>query len=117
MKNNSLPSSLDAFIYDGMVLNYIASQDEECRLLQVGSWAAMTGYAIAFPSHSKYKSMFNEKILELRENGKLKRRASESVLTSNSLFCRSGDLERLSRFWMSGMCKPNEQEKRASEPL
>ena len=29
----------------------------------------------------------------------------------------SGDLERLSRFWMSGTCKPNEQEKRASEPL
>ena len=29
----------------------------------------------------------------------------------------TGDLERLSRFWMSGMCKPNVQEKHASEPL
>ena len=34
----------------------------------------------------------------------------------NTLFI-SGDLERLSRFWMSGMCKPNIQEKHASEPL
>ena len=32
----------------------------------------MTGYALAFPVHSKYKAMFNEKLLELRENGKLK---------------------------------------------
>ena len=44
-------------------------QDEECRLLQVGSWSAMTGYALAFPHHSKFKHNFNAKILELRENG------------------------------------------------
>ncbi|CAB4054148.1 GRIN2B [Lepeophtheirus salmonis] len=72
---------LDAFIYDGTVLNYLVSQDEECRLLQVGSWSGMTGYALAFPQHSKFKAMFDQKILELRENG---------------------DLERLSRYWMSG---------------
>ena len=60
---------LDAFIYDGTVLNYLSTHDEECRLLQVGSWSAMTGYALAFPHHSKFKHMFDEKILELRENG------------------------------------------------
>jgi len=40
--------------------------------------------------------MFNDKLLDYRENG---------------------DLERLGRFWLHGTCKPNEQEKRASEPL
>ena len=35
----------------------------------------MTGYALAFPVHSKYKAMFNEKLLELRENGELSQTA------------------------------------------
>ena len=40
-----------------------------------------------------------------------------TVRSSNYFFSVAGDLERLSRFWMSGTCKPNVQEKRASEPL
>ncbi len=63
---------------------------------QVGSWSAMTGYSLSFPKNSKHTELFNTKILEMKENG---------------------DLERLGRFWMNGVCKPNEQEKRASEPL
>ena len=64
--------------------------------LQVGSWSAMTGYGLAFPVNSKQRNKFNEMLLEYRENG---------------------DLERLSRYWLHGVCKPNMQEKRASEPL
>ena len=56
----------------------------------------MTGYGLAFPTNSKQKNKFNEMLLEYRENG---------------------DLERLSRYWLHGVCKPNMQEKRASEPL
>ena len=110
---------MDAFIYDGTVLNYLASQDDECRLIQVGSWTRMTGYALAFPLHSKYKNMFDSKILELRENGKelLSFFFFFTFGIIFSIFFFSGDLERLSRFWMIGTCKPNVQEKRASEPL
>jgi len=88
--------SLDAFVYDGTVLNYIASQDDDCRIMQVGSWSSMTGFSLAFPLNSKYADLFNKELLEMKENG---------------------EMERLNRFWMSGVCKPNEQEKRASDPL
>ncbi|XP_067004151.1 glutamate receptor ionotropic, NMDA 2B [Anabrus simplex] len=91
-----LNGELDAFIYDGTVLDYLVAQDEDCRLLTVGSWYAMTGYGIAFSRNSKYVQMFNKRLLDFRENG---------------------DLERLRRYWMTGTCKPGKQEHKSSDPL
>ncbi|XP_063227962.1 glutamate receptor ionotropic, NMDA 2B [Bacillus rossius redtenbacheri] len=91
-----LSGELDAFIYDGTVLDYLVAQDEDCRLLTVGSWYAMTGYGFAFTRNSKHVAGFNKRMLELRENG---------------------DLERLRRYWMTGSCKPGKQEHKSSDPL
>lgn len=91
-----LNGGLDAFVYDGTVLDYLVSQDEDCRLLVVGSWYAMTGYGLAFSRNSKYVNMFNRQLLEMRSNG---------------------DLERLRRYWMTGACRPGKQEHKSSDPL
>ncbi|KAI8434020.1 hypothetical protein MSG28_012171 [Choristoneura fumiferana] len=97
-----LTAELDAFIYDGTVLDYLVSQDEDCRLLTVGSWYAMSGYGLAFTRNSKYLSMFNKRLLDLRSNGDLERLRS---------------LNRICRYWMTGTCKPNKQEHKSSDPL
>lgn len=62
---------MDAFIYDGTVLDYSVAQNEDCRLLTVGSWYAMTGYGLAFSRNSKYLQMFNKRLLDYRDNGTL----------------------------------------------
>lgn len=88
--------TLDAFIYDAVVLDYLAGQDPDCKLINVGAWYSMTGYAMAFPRNSRYFDKFNMKMLEYRKNG---------------------ELDRLRRFWLQGLCKPGQNRHSISKPL
>lgn len=62
---------LDAFIYDGPVLQYEVLQDtsDNCQLLMEGAWYAHTGYGIAFQRNSKHLPQFNKYLMEYKENG------------------------------------------------
>ena len=51
-------------------MEYLVAQDEECKLLTVGAWAAMTGYGAAFPRNSKHFMNFDRKVMDFSENGK-----------------------------------------------
>lgn len=80
---------LEAFLYDAVILDYRAGQDDGCRLRVVGSWYSMTGYSIALNKGSKYKDMINRKLIE---------------------YAYSGDLERTQRFWFAGTCNKQHQD-------
>lgn len=119
---------MDAFIYDGTVLDYLVAQDEDCRLLTVGSWYAMTGkwFLLSFffsskatelmNTHTSHTHMFTSFAgygLAFSRNSKYVKMFSRQLLELRS----NGDLERLRRYWMSGTCRPGKQEHKSSDPL
>lgn len=88
---------INAFIYDATVLEYLAGQDDGCKLRTVGAWYAMTGYGIGFPKGSKWKEIVNKYLLQFQHEGR--------------------ELERLQKFWLAGACSLNKDEGESSMPL
>ncbi|CAG5135589.1 unnamed protein product, partial [Candidula unifasciata] len=79
---------IQAFIYDSSVLEYYASRDPQCRLVTVGNRYAMTGYGVGFQPdfNNPWIDKFNKVILKLQ---------------------KSGELDRLQKFWLAGACNMN----------
>lgn len=88
--------SINAFIYDATVLEYLASKDDECKLKTVGAWYAMTGYGVGFPKNSPWKPIIDRYILK---------------------FQQEGELERLQEFWLRGGCSATDGGVESSVPL
>ncbi|XP_060599941.1 glutamate receptor ionotropic, NMDA 2B-like isoform X2 [Ruditapes philippinarum] len=86
LKNNTI----HAFIYDANVLEYTAGRDEECSLLTVGRWYAMSGYGVGFKRGSVLREEVDEVILNMQH---------------------AGDIERLEKFWLSGACHAKKEKK------
>ncbi|CAB4054253.1 GRIN2B [Lepeophtheirus salmonis] len=68
----------------------VKNDHDECDILTVGSWYAMTGYGVGFPKGSPWIPLFNHYLMIYRENG---------------------DLERMQTFWFTGACEPTKTKK------
>jgi len=53
----------------------MAGRDEECSLLTVGRWYAMSGYGIGFIQGSPLKDEVNEIILKMQDTGNVYRQS------------------------------------------
>ncbi|CAH1273431.1 GRIN2A [Branchiostoma lanceolatum] len=82
---------LDSFIYDAVVLEYLAGKDDGCNLVTVGNVFASTGYGVAFPKGSQWKSTIDLLILSYNDNGYLDMFKSQWV---EGLCSRKQELEK-----------------------
>jgi len=62
---------IHAFIYDATPLEYHAGNDEDCDLITVGEWYAMTGYGVGFPRGSPWVEEVDQIILNLQKTGNM----------------------------------------------
>ncbi|KAK6170533.1 hypothetical protein SNE40_018907 [Patella caerulea] len=87
---------IQAFIYDATVLQYYVGKDDGCRLRAVGKWYAMSGYGVGFPKGSPWVEKVNEAMLDLQD---------------------SGEIERLKKFWLAGVCHKKQKKEMSSQTL
>ena len=76
--------SINAFIYDATVLDFLASHDDKCKLRTVGNWYAMTGYGIGFPKGSKWRERINKYMVQLQYEGETTSWKDESGIRSSN---------------------------------
>ncbi|XP_060076117.1 glutamate receptor ionotropic, NMDA 2B-like [Ylistrum balloti] len=81
---------IHAFIYDATPLEYHVGNDKDCELTTVGDWYAMTGYGVGFPRGSTWVEEVDQIILKLQ---------------------KSGEMERLRKFWLAGACHRRKQKR------
>ncbi|XP_052800896.1 glutamate receptor ionotropic, NMDA 2B-like [Mya arenaria] len=89
-KQNLKNHSIHAFIYDANVLEFVAGRDEDCALLTVGRWYAMSGYGVGVKRGSPLREEVNEIILNMQH---------------------AGEIERMQAFWLSGACHAKKDKK------